>query len=100
MARSLGADHTLLVGNEDVEVLASQIGATLAGQPDVTVECSGAESSIRLGIFVSAAPCRRRRPHSSLSVAATALSTARLHPSMRDRELEQKKTTLRPLLSD
>ena len=53
VAKSLGADHTVLVGKEDAEVLASQIGSKLGSPPDITIECSGAESSIRLGIFVS-----------------------------------------------
>lgn len=52
VAKNLGADHTLLVENEDAEVLASQIETKLGGRADVTIECSGAESSIRLGIFV------------------------------------------------
>jgi len=53
VAKSLGADHTLLVGKDDEQSLASQIGAKLGGQPDITIECSGAESSIRLGIFAT-----------------------------------------------
>jgi len=53
VAKSLGADHTVLVGKEDAEVLASQIGAKLGSPPDITIECSGAESSIRLGIFAT-----------------------------------------------
>lgn len=54
MAKSLGADHTLLVGKEDAETLAAQINTKLGCGADVTIECSGAESSIRLGIFVYA----------------------------------------------
>ena len=52
MAKSLGADQTLLVGKEDAETLAAQVATKLGSQADVTIECSGAESSIRLGIFV------------------------------------------------
>lgn len=51
VAKSLGADHTLLVGKEDAETLAAEIAAKLGSQADVAIECSGAESSIRLGIF-------------------------------------------------
>merc|ERR1712191_20204 len=53
MAKNLGADHTLLVGKDDEQTLASQIGSKLGGQPSITIECSGAESSIRLGIFAT-----------------------------------------------
>jgi len=53
VAKNLGADHTLLVGKDDEQTLASQIGSKLGGQPSITIECSGAESSIRLGIFAT-----------------------------------------------
>lgn len=52
MAKSLGADHTLLVANQDVESLANQVAEKLGEHADITIECSGAESSVRLGIFV------------------------------------------------
>lgn len=52
MAKSLGADHTLLVGQESSETLATQVADKLGGHSDITIECSGAESSIRLAIFV------------------------------------------------
>ena len=52
VAKSLGADHTLLVGKEDSETLASKVADKLGAKSDVTIECSGAESSIRLAIFV------------------------------------------------
>lgn len=52
VAKSLGADHTLLVGKEDSETLASKVANKLDAKSDVTIECSGAESSIRLAIFV------------------------------------------------
>lgn len=64
VAKSLGADHTLLVGKEDTQTLASEIGSKLGGQPNITIECSGAESSVRLGIFV----CNRINHNLSISI--------------------------------
>lgn len=52
VAKSLGADHTLQVGQENAETLASRVAEKLGAPADVTIECSGAESSIRLAIFV------------------------------------------------
>nr|CAH0111454.1 unnamed protein product [Daphnia galeata] len=51
VAKTLGADHTLLVGQEDAETLSKQVAGKLGQPSDVTIECSGAESSIRLAIF-------------------------------------------------
>lgn len=53
VAKTLGADHTLLVSQNDAETLAQQVAEKLGSLADVTIECSGAESSIRLAIFVS-----------------------------------------------
>ncbi len=52
MAKSLGADHTLLVGNELPETLATKVVEALGEKADAAIECSGAESSIRLAVFV------------------------------------------------
>ncbi len=49
----MGADHTILVKDSSAEVLSQKVKEVLGGMPDITIECSGAESSIRLGIFVS-----------------------------------------------
>lgn len=51
VAKTLGTDHTLLVGQNDAETLAQQVAEKLGSLSDVTIECSGAESSIRLAIF-------------------------------------------------
>ena len=54
-AASQGADGTILVGQgkEEEQVLAS-IKENFGGEsPDITIECSGAESAIRLAILVS-----------------------------------------------
>lgn len=49
----MGADHTVLVKNGTAEMVAQQVKEVMGGMPNITIECSGAESSIRLGIFVS-----------------------------------------------
>ncbi|MPC44588.1 Sorbitol dehydrogenase [Portunus trituberculatus] len=52
VAKSMGADHTVLVKGGDPEALAGEIKQLMGDMPDVTIECSGAESSIHLGIVV------------------------------------------------
>ena len=55
LAAKLGAQHTLLVDSKDAPALAERVAALLGGhQPDVTIECSGAESSIQLAIHATA----------------------------------------------
>lgn len=53
LAKTLGADHTLLVNTGNPEELATRVDELLGGSADITIECCGAEPSIRLGIFVS-----------------------------------------------
>lgn len=53
VAKEMGADHTLLVNTGDAEALAKKITDLMGGMPDITIECSGAEPSIRLGIFAT-----------------------------------------------
>ncbi len=53
VARKLGATHTLLVGKCDPKTTAKEIHQTLGEQPNKTIECSGAESAIATGIYVS-----------------------------------------------
>jgi len=52
-AKSLGATHTYKVGGgKSPEQMADDIAALLGGEkPDITIECSGVESSVRFGIF-------------------------------------------------
>lgn len=54
MGRDLGADFQLLVKREDrPKELAKRVEDMLGTQPHVTIECTGAESCIQTGIYVS-----------------------------------------------
>lgn len=54
MAKDLGADFQLLVKREDVpKQLAKRVEDMLGAQPHVTIECTGAESCVQTGIYVS-----------------------------------------------
>ena len=54
LAAQLGAQHTLLVDTKDAAALAERVKELLGGhQPEVTIECSGAESSIQLAIHAT-----------------------------------------------
>ena len=52
MAKALGADHTVLVTSRDGQAVADNIVQTMGGQPDVSIECSGAEPSVQTAIYV------------------------------------------------
>ena len=52
-AQALGADHTIQVTKQDSQQLAKMITEQLGCQPDQTIECSGAASSIATAIYVS-----------------------------------------------
>lgn len=53
LAKKLGADHTQLIDSKDTKQMAQRISEMMEGMPDITIECSGAESSIQLGIFAT-----------------------------------------------
>nr|XP_045621116.1 sorbitol dehydrogenase-like isoform X1 [Procambarus clarkii] len=53
VAKEMGADHTVLVKTSDAEALAKQVKEVMGDMPDKTIECSGAETSVRLGIFAT-----------------------------------------------
>ena len=53
VAHEMGADYTVHVDTTDSQALAEKVKSTLGCQPDITIECSGAESSIQTGIYVS-----------------------------------------------
>eukprot|EP00128_Syssomonas_multiformis_P008003 Colp12_sorted_trinity150504_noHs@19368 len=54
VAKRLGADHTFKVTRQDAKEFAANVAATLGGQADVAIECSGAEPAIRTAIFSTA----------------------------------------------
>merc|ERR1719516_558022 len=48
----MGATHTYKVSRKSAEDMAGEVETLLGGhKPDVTIECSGLEASIRFGIF-------------------------------------------------
>ena len=52
-ARNVGATHTVLVERgETEESAATRVAQALGGQPDRTIECSGAQFSVNLGVYV------------------------------------------------
>merc|ERR1712055_101182 len=53
VAKSMGATHTYKASlDKTAEEMAAEVEALLGGnKPDVTIECSGVEASIRFGIF-------------------------------------------------
>ena len=53
VAKDMGADYTVHVDTRDSQALAETVKSTLGCEPDITIECSGAESSIQTGIYVS-----------------------------------------------
>ncbi|XP_071539091.1 sorbitol dehydrogenase-like isoform X1 [Panulirus ornatus] len=53
IAKQIGADYTVLIKSDEAEALAKHIKKEMGGMPDITIECSGAEPSIRLGILAT-----------------------------------------------
>nr|XP_014343690.1 PREDICTED: sorbitol dehydrogenase isoform X2 [Latimeria chalumnae] len=52
-AKELGADFTLEITNETSEKLAQKVSDLLGCMPEITMECTGAESSIQTGIYAT-----------------------------------------------
>jgi len=53
-AQSLGIKKTLLVNTKlDTEALSDQVVSLLGDSPDITLECSGAEQSLNVAIYVT-----------------------------------------------
>ena len=56
MAKVLGADHVIKIERGTVpQDVAKNVTSLLGDMPDRTVECTGAESAIQTGIYVSCA---------------------------------------------
>ena len=53
-AKQMGADHIILAETKDGQVMAEKVKAAFGGHmPDISMDCSGAESAIQLAIYVS-----------------------------------------------
>jgi len=52
-ATAMGADHVVLCSSKEPEALAQQVIHVMGEPPDITLECSGAESSIQLGLLAT-----------------------------------------------
>ena len=52
VAKKMGVDYIVHVDSRDSQALAEKIKSTLGCEADITIECSGAESSIQTGIYV------------------------------------------------
>jgi L-iditol 2-dehydrogenase len=51
-AKKVGANEVIKVETRDGKAVASQVEKALGSPADITIECSGAESSIQAGIYV------------------------------------------------
>lgn len=53
VAKKLGATHTMLLNRDDAaEKVQERIHDTMSEAPDASIDCCGAENSVRLAIFV------------------------------------------------
>ena len=51
--KKMGADQIVVVDSRDARDVAAKIVDAMGAEPDITIECSGAESSIQSAIYVS-----------------------------------------------
>ena len=56
VAMAMGADHILKVDTKDSQKLANRIKDTIGVAPDISIECTGVESSTAAAIYVSVRP--------------------------------------------
>ena len=53
-AKQCGATHTLQIQpGEEPPIVAKKVAELLGGAPERTIECSGAQFSVNLGVYVS-----------------------------------------------
>ena len=52
-AKEVGADFLLQISNESPQEIANKVEGLLGCKPEVTIECTGVETSIQAGIYVS-----------------------------------------------
>ncbi|GAB1286808.1 Sorbitol dehydrogenase [Apodemus speciosus] len=52
-AKEIGADFTIHVAKETPQEIASKVESLLGSKPEVTIECTGSESSIQMGIYAT-----------------------------------------------
>lgn len=52
-AKEVGADFTIQVAKENPHDIAKKVESVLGSKPEVTIECTGAESSIQTGIYAT-----------------------------------------------
>ena len=53
IGKKMGADQIVVVDSRDARAVAAKIVDAMGAEPDITIECSGAESSIQSAIYVS-----------------------------------------------
>lgn len=53
MAKKLGADHVIHVDTDEIKVLMKKVTEALGCSPNKTIECSGADQSVCLGVKVT-----------------------------------------------
>lgn len=53
VAKAMGADQVIKVDTKDSKKLANQIKDAVGVAPDVSIECTGVESSVATAIYVS-----------------------------------------------
>ena len=52
IGKKLGADQIVVVDSRDPRAVAAKVVEAMGCEPDITIECSGAESSIQTAIYV------------------------------------------------
>ena len=53
IGKKMGADQIVVVDSRDARDVAAKIVDVMGAEPNITIECSGAESSIQSAIYVS-----------------------------------------------